>query len=61
MRQMEEARNKNMVDEFNPSRINVLENSMMKWYNKFSPGFMCVGRNPHPFGNEHHAIYCGLT
>ena len=61
MRQMEEARNKNMVDEFNPSRINVLENSMMEWYNKISPGFMCVGRKPHPFGNEHHAIYCGLT
>ena len=22
---------------------------------------MCVGHNPHPFGNERHTIFCGLS
>ena len=30
-------------------------------YNQFSPGFMCVGQKPHPFGNEWHTIYCGIS
>ena len=33
----------------------------MEWFYKYSPGFICVGRNPHPFGNERHRIFCGLT
>ena len=28
---------------------------------KYCPGFMCVGRKPHPFGNECHTIRCALT
>ena len=39
MRQMQEAWNKNMEDEFCPSWINVLDESMMEWFNKFAPGF----------------------
>ena len=31
------------------------------WFNKYSPGLMCVGRKPHPYGNERHMILCGLT
>ena len=31
------------------------------WYNKFAPGFMCVRRKTHPFGNERHTKCCGLT
>ena len=58
---MEEAWNKNMADKFSPSLINVLNESMMGWYNKFDPGFMCVGWKPCPFGNESHTICCGLT
>jgi hypothetical protein len=61
MRQLEEAWNKNMADEFSPSWINVLDESMMEWFNKYAPGFMCVGRKPHPFGNERHTICCALT
>ena len=57
---MEELRNKNMEDEFNPGRINVLDKSTMEWYNDYSPSFMCVGRNPHPFDNDSHTIFCGL-
>ena len=34
---------------------------MMDWFNKYAPGFMCVGSKPHPFGNERHNICCGLT
>jgi Transposase IS4 len=62
MRQMEEAWNKNMADQFDPSWINCLDESMMEWLNQFTcPGFMCVGRKPHPFGNERHTICCALS
>ena len=61
MRQMEELWSKNMEDKFNPGRINVLDESMMEWFNNYYPGFMCVGRNLNPFGNERHNICCGLT
>ena len=54
MIQMEEFWNKNMEDGFNPIWINFIYESMMGWFNKYSPGFMCVGRKPHPFGNERH-------
>ena len=33
----------------------------MEWFNKRAPGFMCVGRKPHPFGNERHTICCAIT
>ena len=62
MRQMEDAWNRNMEDQFDPSWINCLDESMMEWLNQFScPGFMCVGRKPHPFGNERHTICCALS
>ena len=61
MRQMEELWNKNMEYKFNPVWINVLDKSMMEWFNNYSPGFMCVGgTKPHPFGNERHTIFCSL-
>ena len=50
-----------MEDEFNPGWINVLDKNTMEWFNKYSPGFICVGKNPHPFGNERHTFFCGLT
>ena len=50
-----------MEGKLNPGWINVLEEIVMEWFNKYSPCFMCVGRKPHPFGNESHTIYCGLT
>ena len=42
----------NRAEEFNPSWINVLDESMMEWFNKYAPGFMCIGSKPHHFGNE---------
>ena len=50
-----------MEDKLNPRYINFLDESMMEWFNKYSTGFMFVGRNPHPFGNDRHTICCGLT
>ena len=50
-----------MAEEFNPPWINILEESMMDWFKKYAPGFMCVGHKPNTFGNERHTICCGLT
>ena len=61
MRQLEEAWNQNMDQQFFSSWINVLDESMMEWFNTWATGFMCASRNPHPFGNEWHTIYCALT
>ena len=33
----------------------------MEWFNKWSPGFMCVECKPYPFGNKRHTICCSLT
>ena len=61
MRKMEESWNLNMAVYFNPSWINVLDESMMEWFKNNAPGFMCVGRKTHPFINKRHTICCGLT
>ena len=61
MRQWEEAWNKNMGDEFSPSWVSVLYESMIEWINKYCPGYMCVGRKHQPSGNERHTISCALT
>ena len=45
-----------MEDEFSPSWVSVLDESMMEWLNKYCPGLMCVGRKPNPFGNKCHTI-----
>ena len=50
-----------MAQHFLPSWINVLDEYMMEWFNKWDPGFMCVGHKLHPFGNERHTICCALT
>ena len=39
----------------------ILEKSMMEWFKKYAPIFMCVGRKPHPFGNERHIICFGFN
>ena len=61
MRQLEEAWNQNMAQHFLPSWINVLDDSVMELFNKWSPVFMCVRRKLHPFGNERHTIFCVLA
>ena len=59
VREMMKAWKDNMAAVFIPSRIVCLDESMSVWYNKFCPGFMCVPRKPHPFGNEYHTICDG--
>ena len=61
MRQLEEAWKQNMSQQCFPSWINVLDDYMMEWFNKWALGFMCVIRKPHPFGNKRHTICCALT
>ena len=50
-----------MAGQLNPSWIDVIDKIMMEGFNKYAPGFMCVGHKPHTLGNERHTIYCGLT
>ena len=61
MQQLEEACNHNMAQQFFSSWINVLDDSMMEWFNKCYPGVMCVGCKPHYFENEQHTICCDIT
>ena len=53
VRQMINAFNENYDCEYVPSWINCLDESMNIFLDKFCPGFMCVPRKPHPFGNEY--------
>lgn len=54
--------NQNMADNFLPSWITCLDESMVEWLTKYTcPGWMYVKRKPHPAGNEYHTIACGKT
>ena len=61
VRQMIEAFNDHYEDEYIPSWLNCLDDSMNSFLDKFFPGFVCVPRKPHPFGNEYHSIANGVT
>jgi hypothetical protein len=53
VRKLIDAWNDHMAAEYNPSWLNCLDESTMNsWLSKFCPGFMCVPRKPHPFGND---------
>ena len=57
-----EAWNSNMMEQFTPSWVNCLDESMSTWTNKYScPGWMFVPRKPWPFGNEYHTVCCSLS
>ena len=49
MRKMEEAWILNMTKDLNSSWIIIFDKSIMEWFKKYAPGFMCVGHKPHPF------------
>ena len=60
VRQLIDEWNKNMEQNFSPSWISCLDESMSKWVNNFTcPRHMCVPRKPWPLGNEYHTIACG--
>ena len=57
--QLIDAWNQNMAENFLPSWINVIDESMSKWVNEYTcPGFMFVPRKPWPFGNKFHDAGC---
>ena len=59
VRQMIYAFNQHYEQEYTPSWLNCVDESMNSWLNKFAPGFMTLPRKPHPFGNEYHSIADG--
>ena len=62
VRQMIVAWNDNMAEQFTPSWVSCLDESMSPWTNKYScPGWMFVPRKPHPFGNEYHSVCCSMS
>ena len=61
LRQTIEAFNDHYDGEYVPYWLNCLDKSMNSSLEKFFPGFMCVPRKPHPFGNEYHSISDGAT
>ena len=51
-----------MTEQFTPSWVCCLDESMSTWTNKYScPGWMFVPRKPWPFGNEYHTVCCSLS
>ena len=62
VREVLEAWNSNMTEQFTPSWVSCLDESMSTWTNKYScPGWMFVPRKPWPFGNEYHTVCCSLS
>ena len=59
---MMDAWNDNMAEQFTPSWVSCLDESMSLWMNKYTcPGRMFVPRKPHPFGNEYHSVCCSMS
>ena len=57
-----EAWNANMTEQFTPSWVSCLDESMSPWTNKYScPGWMFVPRKLWPFGNEYHTVCYSLS
>ena len=49
------------MEQFTPSWVSCLDESMSPWTNKYSPGWMFVACKPWPFGNEYHMVCCSLS
>ncbi|KAL7474259.1 hypothetical protein ACHAW6_000238 [Cyclotella cf. meneghiniana] len=59
VRQMIDAFDQHYTEEYIPSWLSCLDESMNSWLDKFCPGFMSVPQKPHPLGNEYHSIADG--
>ena len=60
VRPMLEMWSTNMANNFSPSWINCIDESMSKWVNEYTcPGFMFI--QPWPFGNEYHDAGCARS
>ncbi len=59
---MIEAWNNDMAAIFIPARVLCLDESVSIWHSMFTcPGWVFCPRKPHPFGNEYHSMYCGIS
>ena len=59
VREMIEAWNKHMSENFIPSWASCLDESMSIWFSRWTcPGWVWCPRKPHPYGNEYHTICC---
>ena len=57
-----EAWNANMTEQFTPSWVSCLDESMSTWMNKYScPGWMFIPRKLWPSGNEYNTVRCSLS
>ena len=65
VRQMIDAFNHHYEQNYSPSWMNCIDESMNSWMNKYCPGFMTLPRKPHLFGNEPTATMaissCGVS
>ena len=59
VRQLIDEWNRHYEEEYSPSWLSCLDESMSSWLNKYCPVFMVVPRKPHPCGNEYHTIADG--
>ena len=48
--------NEHYDEEYIPSYLSTLDESVAVWLDQYGPGFMFMPRKPHPFGNEYHTI-----
>ena len=56
VRQMKNNFNEHYLENYTPSWLSCLNESMNSFLDKVFTGFMSVPRNPHPIGNEYHFI-----
>ena len=62
VREMIASWNEHMSQNFVPSWVSCLDESMSIWFNRYTcPGWVFCPRKPHPYGNEYHSICCGLS
>ena len=59
VRQMLTRFNEHYEADYCPSWMNTLDESVNSFTDQNCPGFMCIPRKPHPFGNEYHSIADG--
>ena len=59
VRQMINNFNEHYLENYTPSRLICLDESMNSFLDKFYPRFMSFPRKPHPLGNEYHIIAYG--
>ena len=59
IRQLQDCFNNHYEENYSPSWLSCMDESMSPWTNKYCPGYMFVPRKPHPFGNEYHTIADG--